>query len=279
MVLLANLFPEEPDAGNLHVRICGGPARRLSGLPDPAACHPLQRYVRSSDVLIPSSVAPLWFSAKIKKDQGAGLWYQKGCAALWNARATLRLQADSAAAWRGGPRGCATAAPSSFRPRLRASPCARCPSAPPASTGRQLAILSEGSSYCANSAKIIVSININRRYRPIFTFHSNIAILVSPSHARTAHRSAGSAHQADAGELSALSPAHPPDPAVLRNPRRPRRTAEPRQLTLDHARRPTDRGGWRPGAGCPRSPGSESHRALPSAPRPAAPAPISTPTH
>jgi REP element-mobilizing transposase RayT len=30
---------------------------------------------------------------------------------------------------------------------------------------------------------------------------------------------------------------------------------------LDHARRPTGRGGWRPGAGRPRSPGAGSHRA------------------
>jgi hypothetical protein len=41
----------------------------------------------------------------------------------------------------------------------------------------------------------------------------------------------------------------------------PRRTREPRQLTLDDARRPTGRGGWRPGAGRRRSPGSVSHRA------------------
>src|SRR5690349_25042935 len=31
---VANLFLEEPDAGNLHVRICGGSARRLAELPD-----------------------------------------------------------------------------------------------------------------------------------------------------------------------------------------------------------------------------------------------------
>jgi REP element-mobilizing transposase RayT len=42
---------------------------------------------------------------------------------------------------------------------------------------------------------------------------------------------------------------------------RPGRTGLSRQLTLDHARRPTGRGGWRPGAGRPRSPGAVSHRA------------------
>jgi len=31
---LANGFFDEPDAGNLHVRIRGGPARKLAGLPD-----------------------------------------------------------------------------------------------------------------------------------------------------------------------------------------------------------------------------------------------------
>lgn len=31
---LANLFSEEPAAGNLHGRICGGPAGELAGLPD-----------------------------------------------------------------------------------------------------------------------------------------------------------------------------------------------------------------------------------------------------
>ncbi|MEO7733084.1 MAG: hypothetical protein ABIY55_19130 [Kofleriaceae bacterium] len=32
---LANLFSEEPGAGILPARICGGPARKLAGLPDP----------------------------------------------------------------------------------------------------------------------------------------------------------------------------------------------------------------------------------------------------
>jgi hypothetical protein len=31
------MWPEEPDAVVPHVRICGGPARRLAGLPDPDA--------------------------------------------------------------------------------------------------------------------------------------------------------------------------------------------------------------------------------------------------
>ncbi|HEY4180764.1 MAG TPA: hypothetical protein VGM90_28160, partial [Kofleriaceae bacterium] len=33
---VANLFHEEPDAGNLHVRICGGSAGKPAGLPDAA---------------------------------------------------------------------------------------------------------------------------------------------------------------------------------------------------------------------------------------------------
>ena len=41
-------------------------------------------------------------------------------------------------------------------------------------------------------------------------------------------------------------------------PRRPR-SASPSQLTLDHARRPTGHGGWRPGAGRPRGRTKRAH--------------------
>jgi REP element-mobilizing transposase RayT len=52
---------------------------------------------------------------------------------------------------------------------------------------------------------------------------------------------------------------------------RPRRARRPVQLTLDQARRPTGRGGWRPGAGRPRGTTTHAH-----APRPrfAASAPV-----
>src|SRR6185312_11781576 len=62
---VANLFLEEPDAGNLHVRICGGPAP-AAGLPDAAprlerrAVAPAHRSVSA----VPSSEGSfqtLWF--------------------------------------------------------------------------------------------------------------------------------------------------------------------------------------------------------------------------
>jgi REP element-mobilizing transposase RayT len=53
---------------------------------------------------------------------------------------------------------------------------------------------------------------------------------------------------------------------------RPRKHRRPIQMTLDQARRPTGRGGWRPGAGRRRGKGTCAHR-----PRPAFPA--SVPIH
>lgn len=49
----------------------------------------------------------------------------------------------------------------------------------------------------------------------------------------------------------------------MRTSRRPRRPTAPAQLILDSARKPTGRGGWRPGAGRPRGRKTCSHDARP----------------
>jgi REP element-mobilizing transposase RayT len=82
-------------------------------------------------------------------------------------------------------------------------------------------------------------------------------------HARSPsqRRSGTSGTAGERGRAQRAEPGTSAQPRRAAKPRSTRRTAKPRQLTLDHARRPTGRGGWRPGAGRPRSPGSVSHRA------------------